>query len=394
MIRFICGLTLIAFTGCGFLSSSVDESKNPPLARAKPLPKDMSANWQFSYFQEPVFNSQLVILEAGLENTNTILLVHGLGQLGLKDWLNVIPFLEKDYHVVALDLPGFGYSGVPEGRYSPTNYARVLDSLVDKYAKDSLIVIGHSMGGAVSLRYASMYSERLKKLVLIDAAGILEKTTFVKHIGTGSMDGSSAPTVTKKKLAQLKEFSASVIGKAVSYDGVTDFLQNVDVAWSALLSDQPNTNAALSLVEENFSSAVAGLNVETEIIWGEKDAIAPVRTGKVLASRLSKANIQIIESAGHVPMKSHKDVFLGMLGKALSKTSSVASSVPQPQPSQGDLVCEKESNKTYRGKYDSVVIKHCTNIKLIDLVTPSLDINDSLVEVENLSITGNESACE
>ena len=142
---------------------------------------------------EPIFQSEIFVLQTGQENTATILLIHGLGQVGSKDWLNVIPALEKNHHVLALDLPGFGHSATPPGRYSPTNYAKLIHWLTSNYAKGKVIVVGHSMGGAIALRYASNFPDDINRVVLVDAAGILQRTAFIKHTAKIPLPLDSTP---------------------------------------------------------------------------------------------------------------------------------------------------------------------------------------------------------
>lgn len=71
---------------------------------AKPLPE----HWKTRTLIEPIFNSGLFVIETGKQHHNTVVLVHGLGSAGLRDWIDIIPALEKNFHVIAMDLPGFG----------------------------------------------------------------------------------------------------------------------------------------------------------------------------------------------------------------------------------------------------------------------------------------------
>ncbi|TMG72445.1 MAG: hypothetical protein E6H80_11770, partial [Betaproteobacteria bacterium] len=75
---------------------------------------------------EPVFGGQMVVYEAGRGNAREILLVHGIGQEGARDYRDHIAWLQKSFHVLAVDLPGFGQSDKANVLYSPGNYARVL----------------------------------------------------------------------------------------------------------------------------------------------------------------------------------------------------------------------------------------------------------------------------
>ncbi len=374
----------------------INQSSEPaPIAKAKPFPTNVPSHWQFSYFNEPVFNSEIVVLESGKKNKQSIILVHGLGQLAMQDWYNVIPALEKQYHVIALDLPGFGYSGIPEGRYSPTHYGAVVKAVVNQFAKNKVIVIGHSMGGAVSLRFSAMSPELVSKLILVDAAGILQKTAFIKHSGKLPIDESIVPEAAKKTLAQINDFGGAIIEKTSSNvisDTINDVLfKDNDVARAFLLSDSPNVNAAMSLVEEDFSEAIYNLNIPTAIIWGKLDAVAPVRTGEMLFHTLKTASLNIIEDAGHVPMASHTKEFLSILTHAIESEITARKSVVR-KVGKKHLICDNKANQTYTGTYASIVINGCANIRLNDISTQQLTIKDSLVEINNLTVLSNDVA--
>lgn len=340
-------------------------------------------HWQLSYFDEPVFNSKMAVLETGNIENPTIILIHGLGQLGMKDWFGVIPTLEENYHVIAIDLPGFGLSVGAQGRFSPTNYSRVISAINYKYGHGDAIVIGHSMGGAVALRYTEQYEERVEKLVLIDAAGILEKTAFIKHIAALEQ-GEDESQLVKTLIGGVNDVSSSMIEGTTKNIPLTSFLQNNDKAWDWLVSDSANMNAALSLVEEDFSQAIQKIKVPVNIIWGEKDNVAPIRTGKVLNKQMNNTRLQVIEGASHVPMKSHKDEFNNALISALDEPLSDKLLVDAPQVSKGSLSCRGESDKTYSGFYDEIALVGCNNISLKNITTNRLTVKGSVVDVENL----------
>ena len=113
--------------------ASQSTSLNQQQIQALRFESPIKADWIFSTYQESVFNSSILVLEAGDKKAPPLLLVHGLGVLGMQDWFGVIPELTKHYHVIAIDLPGFAPSENPEGRYSPRNYAAVLAEVVDHY---------------------------------------------------------------------------------------------------------------------------------------------------------------------------------------------------------------------------------------------------------------------
>ena len=366
------------------------EQTEPLVALPTSIPKD----WYYSYFQEPVFDSKVAVLQVGLQHQESVVLVHGLGQLGMQDWYSVIPYLAQFYHVIAIDLPGFGYSEKPAGRYSPSNYAEVLHAITKVYAKESLTVIGHSMGGAVSLRFAAIAPTSIDKLILVDVAGILEKTAFVKHVGTLSIDESSMPSSLKNIVAQVNDVSGSLV-EMTSINSISRFFESSGLTWQ-MVKGSANANAAISLIEEDFSDTLSKVNVDTRIIWGELDAVAPLRTAKVLNAQIPGAALYVIKGAGHVPMKSHVDDFQGLLALAMApqqiKLAESSLSGFSDVININNVSCKNENNLIYSGAYNKVKLDNCSNIQLINVSANQLEVIDSLVNAENLTIHSNGSA--
>ena len=110
---------------------------------------------------EPVFGGQMAVYEAGRGNAREILLVHGIGNEAARDFRDHIAWLQKSFHVVAVDLPGFGQSDKANALYSPANYARVLKHVAGRFLRGPFVLVGHSMGAVVSLRYAATYPEEV-----------------------------------------------------------------------------------------------------------------------------------------------------------------------------------------------------------------------------------------
>ena len=137
---------------------------------------------QERWVEEPVFQGMLHLVEGGQENLKTIVLIYGLGSRGILDWQRVFPVLTDNYHVIAIDLPGFGGSDNHQVQFAPGKYSQLVNWVVNQYAHGPVIVIGHSMGGAVSLRYAHNYPEQVARLIMVDIAGVLQRTVFIKHL--------------------------------------------------------------------------------------------------------------------------------------------------------------------------------------------------------------------
>jgi pimeloyl-ACP methyl ester carboxylesterase len=100
-----------------------------------------------------------------------LLLVHG-GRDHCRNWDWVADALRKDWHIICPDLRGHGDSQwSPDGNYSMSAYIYDLAQLVHQQALAPVTVISHSLGGNISLRFAGIYPEQMRKLVAIEGLG-------------------------------------------------------------------------------------------------------------------------------------------------------------------------------------------------------------------------------
>ena len=126
--------------------------------------------------------------EAGRDHPYTVVLVHGLGEGAARDWEHVIPALARRYHVLTFDLPGFGRSEKQNALYSPANYAAFVKWIMEARVNGPFTLVGHSMGGVIALRFASIYPRNLRHLILIDTPGILHRSVAFSSAGRSTAD--------------------------------------------------------------------------------------------------------------------------------------------------------------------------------------------------------------
>lgn len=99
---------------------------------------------------------------------NTVILVHGW-TCDETTWRDQIPALSKSYRVVTLDLPGHGRSDSPKvGAFSMDLFARAVESVRRDVNAERVVLVGHSMGTPVILRYAHLFPKHAAALVLVD----------------------------------------------------------------------------------------------------------------------------------------------------------------------------------------------------------------------------------
>ena len=98
-----------------------------------------------------------------------IVLVHGL-MCDTTVWVDQVAEFERDYRVIALDLPGHGRSGaLSEGVYTLGTYADAIEAVRAAAGIDEIVLVGHSLGGPAIGEYWKKYPEHVAALVGVDA---------------------------------------------------------------------------------------------------------------------------------------------------------------------------------------------------------------------------------
>jgi len=337
---------------------------------------------------EPVFGGQMVVYEAGRGNAREILLVHGIGDEAARDFRDHIAWLQKSFHVVAVDLPGFGQSDKANVLYSPGNYARVLKHVADRFLRGPFVLVGHSMGAVVSLRYAATYPEDVRRLVVIDAPGVLHRysvtSQYLAHLGLEFVPPAAEPldwftTLARKLLAPLEQLHLD-----------PQFILSSPQLRETLLGADPAKIAGLAVVIEDLRRELPKVRADTLIIWGAQDTLAPSRTGKVLALKLPRAQLAVIERAAHEPMLEAPERFRAALEPFLEHGLTPAPGTAAPMAKHGDASCQRERNRVFEGEYNSLSLDGCQRVQIRSARVRELRIVDSTVTIDDSRIGGGE----
>ena len=236
-------------------------------------------------------------LERGPVDAPAVVLVHGFAS-SLETWAAVIPALESDHHVLALDLKGFGWSDRPEGDYSPDAEARLVLALMRARGIESADVVGHSWGSSVVLAMALGAPKRVRRIALYDAWVYEEQlpTFFLWSRADGVGEALFG--------LWYGERSDDRIGYAFfDKSRVTEtFVEAVERAL-----DRPGTAAAaLAAVRgQRFAEVEARyktIAAPTLLLWGREDEVSLPSFGERLARDLPHARLVTYPRCGHFPM--------------------------------------------------------------------------------------------
>lgn len=335
---------------------------------------------------EPVFESEIYLERSGDPADPPVLLVHGLGSDASQDWYRVADQLDDRYYVVVLDLPGFGRSPAPEsGEMTPEHYARLLDWLIERESLDDVRLVGHSMGGAIALYYASHHANRLHNLTLISSAGILHKAAYVKAFTERSFDLPELPAPLERPARRLMASVRSLVDDFSTLPPIADFIRS-DGVFGELLGDRTTIKAALALMETDFSAALDQVSLPVTLIWGSNDRAAPLRTGHVLDGRLENSRMHLLPESGHLPMIDQPEAFQAALTSALDDADTGASNKRRGAPGNQDYHCEGALDQEVSGAYDRIVIQDCLDATLVDVDARRIEIRNSIVTLRDVHV--------
>ncbi len=347
---------------------------------------------------EPIFKGQAFIYENGDKKNKSVVLIHGLGTIGAQDWGKLIPVLAKKYHVISFDLPGFGRSSKGNHNYSPENYANFVNWVVNQYVEGDYILMGHSMGGAIALYYAAYYPRNLEQLILVDPAGILHRVSFTKYAFNNFKPTSWWPDLDFDKINRFLPVQIETLER---FPIAFNLLVGTAFARKQILGEDPLKIAGMSLVMQDYSKVIERINIPTQIIWGENDPIAPLRTGELLSRRIANARLHIIKDVGHNPMQGKSKEF-NQLALAIIDTGPLPKPKNKPAKTDSNWLsfakkdreenCKNESNKVLTGKYKKIILEDCENIRLNNVYAEYLELSNSNAIMTGGEITGNEIA--
>lgn len=233
-----------------------------------------------------------------------VILIHGFAS-SIYTWKDVIPVLTREHEVVALDLPGFGGSGIPK-HLTPALYARVVPALLDRLGLGQADVVGHSLGGAVAVVLAVRQPERVRRLVLVSSAGFnmdpRDRPWLLRAAGWGG--SLLEPLPHRRTLVRAGLRQVFFDDRHLTPERVEEYLAPLA---------RPGTMPALQSLLASGSGWEGGhlpelakeIRKPTLILWGREDAWIPVAHADRFEASIPGSRKVILERCGHVPQEEH-----------------------------------------------------------------------------------------
>ena len=247
-----------------------------------------------------------------------VVLLHGWGVSGDK-YVELIGYLSQfsifnfQFSIIIPDLPGFGKSDEPKENWELDDYVEFVDEFIEKISrkrkgfeliKDLLkkfdstkavyreekikpILIGHSFGGMIAIKYAVKYPEKIDKLILTGAAGIKHKLTVKQKILFVLVKAGktlfSLPVINNFKKPVFKLFSKIARSRKKDYYSASPRMKEI----------------MKNILAEDLTSCLDKIKSPTLLVWGREDKTTPLADGEIMKEKIKDSKLIIIDNANH-----------------------------------------------------------------------------------------------
>lgn len=173
---------------------------------------------------------------------------------------------------------------------------------------------------------------------------------------------------------------------------VGNWLERNPETVSALVGDRTQVATAMKLIEQNFTTAIRETKAPVTLIWGRDDPIAPLRTGRLLAGRLTEAQLHVLDGVGHVPMTGASAPFNQIMTTSLTAPINAREPALASASEQGDLVCKQKAKLRFTGRIRSLRLRNCARIRIEDAELDYLQIDESTADLNNVKVANTRTA--
>jgi pimeloyl-ACP methyl ester carboxylesterase len=255
-----------------------------------------------------------------------VVFVHGLAG-SWQNWLENMPHFAAGHRVIAFDLPGFGFSDDPAEKISIPGYGRLVDKLLDRLEVGPAVLVGNSMGGFVAAEVALQYPARVRRLVLVSAAGLtveyqrneraLDALRFSRRLLTawGGFIAARSDAVARRPRARR------MLMRLVVHDA--------DALPAPLIAEQVRgarnagfVDALDALTDYPIRARLGEIACPTLIVWGTEDKLVPVRDAAEFERLIPGSRKVVWEETGHMPMLERPAAFNALVDEFLAEDAA------------------------------------------------------------------------
>jgi pimeloyl-ACP methyl ester carboxylesterase len=240
--------------------------------------------------------------EGPADDPTPIVMLHGTSS-SLHTWQGWAEGLRGGRRVVRFDLPGFGLTGPsPTNDYSLDGYVRFTLAMLDHLGVRRCVLAGNSLGGTIALATALAAPERIERLVLVDSGGHpaapasvpigfrIAQTPVLKNLVLFSLPRSVIESSVRNVYGDPSRVTPELVDR---YFDLTLRAGNRAAVIERLRQIPPN----------QIAPRIPTLKVPTLILWGERDRLIPIESGRLFAQEIAGSRLVVYADLGHVPQE-------------------------------------------------------------------------------------------
>lgn len=233
----------------------------------------------------------------------TVVILHGWNLRASKFTPLVEELRERGYKTFCPDLPGFGKIKITGNSFSLSDYVDFVKIFIRRNKLPKIILIGHSFGGRIGIKFAAQYPKLLHTLILTGTPGITpvprSKIIFFVYLAKLGRIIFSLPF-----LSLFQNNARKLIYRMA---GATDFY---------------NTNENMketfkNIVKENLEPYLTQINNQTLLLWGREDKIIPINIAQKMQELIKDSRLVVIPDARHGLPWTHPKEFADEVEKFL-----------------------------------------------------------------------------
>jgi 3-oxoadipate enol-lactonase len=238
----------------------------------------------------------------------TIVFLHGFCG-SMEYWDKVTPILSRDYHVIVIDLRGHGNSSTSDVPFTIDDMAKDIKEVLESLQVGQFYLIGHSLGGYVTLSLVEHYPEKMKGYALIHSTAFpdSEEAKTGRMIASKSIDRDG-----------VKPFIDGLIPKLFSDDSLINLKEEVEntrkIGYSTNSKAAQQTLLAMK-ARPDRNIVLEKKNIPVLLVAGDHDKIIPVE--KSFSVEGNHILTKIISESGHMSMLEKPDTLVEVIREFL-----------------------------------------------------------------------------
>lgn len=274
-------------------------------------------------------NATISALVAGDPAAAPVVLIHGLGA-SKASWLTIVGGLARTNRVIAIDLPGFGASSKPIGRYDAPWFAGYVAAVLDELEHERAHLVGNSMGGRVAMECAMRMPERVDSVAcLCPAAAFTHRPGLLLARLMRPEWGILAGILPRNRMREgLRHLfaDANCVEEEWYEAAIDDFLDVWKSPRARLAFSRSLRNIYLDEPEgdSGFWTRLSFMQPPSLFIYGDRDVLITHTFGRKIRNTVPGARVEVWKRCGHVPQIEYPGRTVRALTRFFDRARSTA----------------------------------------------------------------------